>query len=61
MTPRLKDRSLFDERHYKKIARLLASHTSPPGPPDSSRNSIIDEIVEDFSAMFKDDNPIKEG
>ena len=37
----------FAKRHYEAVARLLAAHDS----------TVADAIVEDFAAMFADDNP----
>ena len=48
----------FAKRHYEAVARLLAAHR--PAVDDNEAMILsqkVDAIIEDFAAMFADDNP----
>ncbi|KKM93864.1 hypothetical protein LCGC14_1203930 [marine sediment metagenome] len=49
---------MFKKRHYEVIARVLNSHHLHPTRLHVADSDIVlDRVIEDFVAMFKDDNP----
>lgn len=49
---------MFKKRHYKVIAQVLNSHHQHPTRRHVEDSDVVlDRVIEDFTAMFKDDNP----
>ena len=51
---------MFRKRHYKAIAQLLNTHTHhhhPARQQTAYSDLVLHRVIEDFAAMFGDDNP----